>query len=830
MKRVVISSLLVFVLFFSLSFASAFWPFDWIIKRIITGNAVITPADNTFFRGTGGCVDGDFGIYSLRQGYVSVKVDGKWRYYYDSCKDEKTLLENYCNVDKRDVFEINCPKGCVNSSSGGFCNSITKCEESDGGSNAYVGGDVKGISHIPALKRTSLIVGGKDYCGKVDYRNGTIINYLVEYYCQNTENPSANPTFASTRTIKCPKGCEKDLFGQGYCLPDAQHTCTDTDGGDNPLVPGVVKGYNSQSDSIKSYYDGCTDEETLLEYICKSSGPGKVEFICNGKCVKKDKSGYCPDGLAVASSCIDSDSNDKYPTGLNFEKNGKASLGNNPKAKGYQEVKDSCSGNQVLESYCDAGVIKQQAFTCPTICKGGECEPKKILFYSLRSDYKIKEEEISSYDAFVTYSKNFNNCVYLMDESGKSIQKSLDNIFCESERIEKPVEVKVSLSNLKFKFGNKYKLCSAEGSETICSDLTVFQGSFGLSIPPVVVFAEKKFPNAKCEELIPEHNNLNEKRINFILTGYNYSSTNEFLLVVNDAINSHVGFLKREPFSSQRNDFNFWYVDTIGVVEDMMMDRQGVLIGKDEKGLIEVCLKKLGNIGSSGELIGSPRLFAFSVVNKGVGGSAANTLGMNGAQIHIPELGKPYMYASIMQPAPSYDESRWKKILYVDKVGSFTHEAAHALTFPSAAVKGGMPSEWRILFDEYSPIPETFISPAPYRYDNCFAGSLEACNSPQENKVFGDLIGNGCGKEGVFDCCTNDTLQISMGARSCSSCPTCHEDPLYGLEVACFEGCMYNKGDYRGTFRNVMMDGTASGFGLSNERILKKDLEILLSL
>ena len=114
-------------------------------------------------------------------------------------------------------------------------------------------------------------------------------------------------------------------------------------------------------------------------------------------------------------------------------------------------------------------------------------------------------------------------------------------------------------------------------------------------------------------------------------------------------------------------------------------------------------------------------------------------------------------------------------------------------------------------------------------HSNCFVGTKDMCMNPASNSLFGDMIGDDCGKDGVIDCCTNNTNAISQGARSCTSCPSCQEDPNYYREVACYEGCWNTSGVYRGTFNSIMRShtDTPTTLGKVNEMILCQRIKML---
>jgi len=70
----------------------------------------------------------------------------------------------------------------------------------------------------------------------------------------------------------------------------------------------------------------------------------------------------------------------------------------------------------------------------------------------------------------------------------------------------------------------------------------------------------------KCRPLIPNHNNLNENRINMIFVGLNYEDVNQFknrVLDVLDVMGNSSGFFAEPPFARNQDKFNFWYVNEV---------------------------------------------------------------------------------------------------------------------------------------------------------------------------------------------------------------------------------------------------------------------------
>ncbi len=73
-----------------------------------------------------------------------------------------------------------------------------------------------------------------------------------------------------------------------------------------------------------------------------------------------------------------------------------------------------------------------------------------------------------------------------------------------------------------------------------------------------------------CQEIVPGHNNINEKRINLTFVGVNYTPE-ELKFKAQDCVDCdgvNSGLMAVEPFKSNIDAFNFWYVNETRDVED----------------------------------------------------------------------------------------------------------------------------------------------------------------------------------------------------------------------------------------------------------------------
>ncbi len=326
--------------------------------------------------------------------------------------------------------------------------------------------------------------------------------------------------------------------------------------------------------------------------------------------------------------------------------------------------------------------------------------------------------------------------------------------------------------------------------------------------------------SSKCKELMPDHNNLNEQRINLVFVGFGYSAPvqlENFAKALIDFNAQAKGLFSLEPFKSNKDKFNVWYVNEIGTSEQ-----------KDLWNLSSICRGKLGidnHSFSPKEPLFSDRMLTIMLVNnealhpsqfyasnnsKCTPQKESGRCGLKGLILGMPE-GKQYILTSAEK--------------------DFRHDFAHAFTFYNINIEYRSAVYYEVL-DEYVRFDVPY---APERdwmnivrdHSNGFIGTYEQCNS-EKNKLFGGMIGNGCGKDGVIDCCTNDENAIAQGALSCKACPQCEESERYDLEISCHEGSWFRSGNYRSTFNSIMRSYTGSQeFGKLNEKILCHQMKLL---
>lgn len=326
-----------------------------------------------------------------------------------------------------------------------------------------------------------------------------------------------------------------------------------------------------------------------------------------------------------------------------------------------------------------------------------------------------------------------------------------------------------------------------------------------------------------CSDFISNHNKPEENRINLVLIGFDYTSLEKFKNVAELAIDFRSegrGLFSLEPFKSNKDKFNIWYVGTVGKSQSRT---------EDTWELSSICRKKLGvddHKFTRREHLFSDKMFSIFLMNKGT--EASKVYSFNPQNYYCtPELDSGQCGLKGMHISMAEDGTRRATSLH-----NFVHEFAHTFTFQNFYHEY-RPAGYYEILDEY------VLFNAPYSsqldplnivptHSNCFVGTYGECNS-KKNTLFGDIIGNGCGKDGVIDCCTNDPNAIKEGARSCDSCIGCQESPDYDLEISCNEGCWAKTGCFRSTFRSLMSSRVGSfSYGKLNESLLCRQIRNLV--
>jgi hypothetical protein len=260
----------------------------------------------------------------------------------------------------------------------------------------------------------------------------------------------------------------------------------------------------------------------------------------------------------------------------------------------------------------------------------------------------------------------------------------------------------------------------------------------------------------QCSELIPGYNNPSANKINLIFIGYGYENFSKLqkgiIYNVSYGIITHpeMGLFSLNPYKGYNNKFNLWYINQSGLLTEYCVFNSNWHC--DDSLLIEGC--PINN------------RYRVHLVNSNQGWSSG---------------GNPIN----LQSAEEMCNSRCR-------AGTFVHEFSHS---------------FGLLLDEYYGDPNALANYLINDSDkNCYAGPAHTQEECLLKAQWKDLIGDGCGEDGIIDCPEGN--------------------PNYDKEIGCFEGCNYVGLDiFRPTRGSFMVDGNRYPyFGLWNEKILRDKL------
>jgi hypothetical protein len=274
--------------------------------------------------------------------------------------------------------------------------------------------------------------------------------------------------------------------------------------------------------------------------------------------------------------------------------------------------------------------------------------------------------------------------------------------------------------------------------------------------------------------IVPGHNNVDANRVNMVFTGFNYADKNDFIDHVRKSIDfdgTEGGIFSQEPFKSNKDKFNFWFVDELGILPNNIDCFEN----------FNTCVDATKNIASS-----------CVVSNKNIVGLVNSPF-------------RSFAWGELQVTSNAYDIKR-----------TVVHEMGHSLgQLRDEYLEGSVGSAWT----------------GGFEYDlNIVRGTAEDCSNPSLNP-WAPLIGYGCGQNSVIDCVTGyDAHNTEESQLDCTIGDkfTCY------IEAACYEGTrLYPVGSYRGAFSTIMgtkgaiipLDTFEHSFGTVNERLICNQIE-----
>jgi len=277
------------------------------------------------------CEDTDEGNEPFVFGEVTyLNISGREITVADYCNNNQFLTERYCDGVHPANEQHRCEFGCED---GACIEPEPFCEDSDGGIEPFVAGNVNGINE------SNEEFFWEDECNRDGDR-------VFEWYCEGVNS--------LIESIRCEFGCE-----EGACLEEEQDPfCEDTDGGIEPFVAGNVSG--EDDDGRFFLEDECNNDCTQVhEYYCDDINPRLEDIECEFGC----EYGACLE--EPRPFCEDSDG------GIRIYVPGSITFLNEDNDVDTSE--DSCEGDDLTEYYCEGVEPASDEIRCELGCEDNAC-------------------------------------------------------------------------------------------------------------------------------------------------------------------------------------------------------------------------------------------------------------------------------------------------------------------------------------------------------------------------------------------------------------------------------------------------------------------------
>jgi len=280
-------------------------------------------------------------------------------------------------------------------------------------------------------------------------------------------------------------------------------------------------------------------------------------------------------------------------------------------------------------------------------------------------------------------------------------------------------------------------------------------------------FVDLSNVSENCVELIPGHNNMNKNRINIVYVGIDYENKNNFYALIKSTFaydKNPYSLLKLEPWTSNKSKFNFFFVNEIGnVTSRIVRENRGSEAVSEINRLVDLCDAD------------DPEIIA--LINWSFGS------GNFGKMTRISYLEN----SNLVEMASKVINHELGHLIFVLEDEYISNDRRDRLYAPGEGkLKGTC---------YYMPNAEINCALQNNKYvcsttDNVIA----EC---QESSPWRDLIGNGCGKDGVIDCDESD--------------------PNYYNEVGCYLGCKFPN-LFMPERKSIMHGDADYGYGLYETR------------
>ncbi|MDO8553928.1 MAG: M64 family metallopeptidase [Candidatus Micrarchaeota archaeon] len=286
---------------------------------------------------------------------------------------------------------------------------------------------------------------------------------------------------------------------------------------------------------------------------------------------------------------------------------------------------------------------------------------------------------------------------------------------------------------------------------------------------------------SQCKPVIAGQNNIsNENRINIVFVGFNYETKDDFTLRVKKSLSwdsdETRGIFAIEPFHSNKDKFNLWYVDKlfdINLGQIARSDSYGALLSDDQRQML---------------LYYDNEISSACGFNNRITMGLLNDYGISYANVPNHEIEKYTGALSngiILYPDDKTADKisdcqddytcSWYRNFYLNDGSpvAVTHEFGHAF--------GGLNDEYDL---------QLLTVNTSNKYTNCIRdNSINNIQQCLKNAPWKDILGMGCGDPKKIDCTP--------------------DNPNYELEVSCYEGCDYQSaGVFRPTLSSLMSTST----------------------
>tara|TARA_Y100000034_G_C6891261_1_gene410047 strand:- start:53 stop:2500 length:2448 start_codon:yes stop_codon:yes gene_type:complete len=714
---------------------------------------------------------------------------------YDSCGEgglSNQITEAYCTEEGKTAYIgiTNCYNGCKD----GAClpDDNVSCTDSDEGDDYYTKGYRLTQINGPYNRE-------EDYCiiDPFIYSSGSVVSdpqkkvdrcegnkcYVIEYHCKDKEDFPQDYLARAHIGFKCPNGCE-----DGACLKiepteetgpiEIPENLTENEEVDEEIEEG---GDESGGDSNES-----SDEvEDIIEEVEKEK-----EIICNG-CVLYDK--CYPFGFRKQKNFC-SDENNQF-----IKQKQSESLCNN---------NFECSSNLCVDNQCISSNLWQKFLKWLSKLFGGGDSSDECESY-LDCEESYFEEPICQ-NGNVAQKEHFFNCVdKKCVEETEFVNRDYCNVGCENGE---------------------------------CLDNS---------------FLEENY----CEELILGVNDFDASRPNLIFIGFGYGSNpseggdivKEIMSYAIDWEGERFGLFSVEPFKSNKDKFNLWYLNKslpMSFCKDIgSWDSYGDCITDQEdiEKLLQDCPQEnqyiffLGNslFRSTG---GNPGQLSIIYRDDMKCQDIEYCQNLRDISVHNNPYVTRNSYRYQMDPDLAQDVNNDGEIDDLDLLFSINCPFLESIGVPDQSyplvecddelIKFDMQID-RLLVHEFGhqfgnlrdesvgSLGDAPIDPTDYNTNqltNCLPfESIEDC---RENAPWKDLIGNGCGEEGVVDCTNPDGSHPSATDVS-------DVNENWAVEIDCYYGCKIS-GTYRSVFDGIMSDlypESSYRYGLYNEQLIQQKLD-----